>query len=194
MEKEENSWLKFLKQAGMVLGFIAFLFATFIILLNYFEADSEREVQKPTPDTFRIYVSSEGNGKVIRFEDLEAFKKEHPNYSFIVSKADLLNINKMVEEQGRKENPKSIPRITVENEFSDKQIIKISHGGDGIFTFRYEAREKDFKPLTTNIQGPGAVFPPCIITGIVGFVIFYLLRFVLWYQKRKQKKFEEIGE
>ena len=194
MEKVENSWLKFLKQAGMVLGFIAFLILTFILLFNYFEANAEREVQKPTPDFFRVYVSSEGNGKVIRFEDLETFKKEHPNYSFIISKDDLPNVNKAVEDQGRKENPKSIPRITIENEFSDKQIIKISHGGDGIFTFRYEAKEKDFKPLTTNIQGPGAVFMPCFITGFLGFVVFYLLRFVKWYQKRKQKIIEKVGE
>lgn len=194
MKINKKFWLKSLRSVVLVFGFTGFLIATFMFSFDYLAKKSEREVPIPTPDYFRLFVTAEGKFDVIKFGELEGFKIINPNYSLLIPKERLEEINENFHLKALEKKVESVPKIKIESEAEGKQTIKISHGGDGIYDFRYEATEKNFKPLTMNRQGPGFIFEPCFITIIIGFVTFCLLKLALWYLRRKNKKVEEIGE
>lgn len=194
MEKTENGWLKFLKKIGLVLGFTVFLVVTLLLSFKYFEASSEREVPTPPPWFLPVFITLPDKFEIVRLHELEEFKSKNSNYSYLVQTDNLAAINQQLVEEYYKKNPDSVPQIKVEQMSGEKQIVQVHFGGQGLLEHRYEATEKDFKSLTYKFEGAGFVFGPCCVTGLIGFIVYCLLRFVLWYLKRTQKKAEEIGE
>lgn len=186
IKKAENSWIKIFKIVGLVLIFLLFLYATLLLSFKYFEAVSEREVPTPPIPILPVFVTLQDKYSIEQITYLEIVQRENPNYSFLVKTENLDTINReLVEEYGSKN--RDIPQLTVEQNSVDKQIVTVFFSTDGLLEHRYEATEKEIKPLTYKLQGPGFVFGPCAVTAIFGLIVFCLFRFILWYLRKKHK-------
>ena len=174
----------FLCSLLLVFGFIAFLVVTFAISWKYFEKRAEEDVSNTKTEYFPVVVVTPNKSELVFIEELEKYKHSNPNYTFLVADENL--VNQQLEKAQSERRGKGIPRISVKSISEDKQLIEVKIGGDGLFDAKYEAVDKEFKPLTLTISGPGFVFLPCGLTLVFGFAGLYLLRLILWFMKRKQ--------
>ncbi|MEK7722958.1 MAG: hypothetical protein AAB336_01290 [Acidobacteriota bacterium] len=119
-------------------------------------------------------------------EDLEKYKQNNPSFSFLIPNGKVELINAQLIEDQKRRGGKGIPKVVTETIADGKQLIEFEIMGDGFFLSKYEARDKEIKPLMFKLSGVGFVFFPCGITFLVGFVGYFLLRFILWFVKRRQ--------
>lgn len=174
----------FLRSLLLIFGFIAFLVLTFNISWKYFEKRAEEDVSNTKPEYFPVVVVTPNKSELVFVEELEKYKQSNPNYTFLISDENL--VNQQLEKAQSERRGKGTPRISVIPISEGKQLIEVKIGGDGLFDAKYEAADKEFKPLTLTTSGPGFVFLPCGVTFIFGFVGLFLLRLILWFMKRKQ--------
>ncbi len=178
---------KILHSLIWILGFIIFLVLTFVISWKYFEKQAEEEVSDTKPEYFPVVIITPNRSELVFTKDLEKYEKDNPNYSFLIpnGKEDL--INKQLNDDQIRRNGKGTPRISAKTLAEGKQEIEFEIIGDGLFLSRYEANEKEIKPLMFKSSGPMFVIFPCGATFFFGFIGFFLLRFILWFVKRREK-------
>ncbi len=178
---------RILRALGLVLGFTAFLVLTFAISWRYFEKQAEQDFSNTKPEYFPVVVVTPNKSELILTKDLEKYERDNPNYSFLIpnGKEDL--ISEQLNADQIRRNGKGTPRISAKTLAEGKQKIDFEIVGDGLFLSRYEATEKEVKPLIFTSSGPMFVIFPCGATVFFGFIGFFLLRFILWFVKRQQK-------
>lgn len=187
MLKENSKFYNFLHSLLLVIGFTVFIFLTFWLAWKYFEKRAEQDVSLLNPTYFPIVAITSDKSKVIMFDEIESFKKDFPNITFLVpkDKADVIDQQLQIDQKER--GGKGIPRIKATDLGEGKQLIEFEIMGDGFYLSRYEATDKTVKPLTFKISGAGFVFLPCGATFIIGFIGFIFLRITLWLLKKRQK-------
>ncbi len=119
---------------------------------------------------------------MIDFKDLEDYKKEHPNFTFLIPKEKITDYERQINEKLYDEGAK----IDVKQISDTSQIIDIYILRDGFEGSRYIATDKEFTPQMYKLAGPGFVFLPCGTTFLIGFIGLFILRFILWILKKRQ--------
>ena len=188
MVAESSKERKILQSLILVSCFIGFLILTFAISWKYLEKQAEEDVSNTKPEYFPVIVITSDKSELVFTKDLEKYEKDNPNYSFLISEIGMEDlINKRLDDDQIRRHGKGTPRISAKMLAEGKQEIEFEIITDGFLVSRYEATEKEVKPLMFKSSGPGFVFLPCGATFFFGFVGFFLLRFILWFIKRQQK-------
>lgn len=175
---------KLLRSLLLVVGFFAFLITAFILSWNYFESRMQRDASNP--ESFPVVVITPEKSEVVWLDNLEQYKQDNQDYSFLVPEGKKNLINEQLQEDQMRRRGKGSPRIIARNITESKQLIEFEIIGDGLFPSRYEATDKDIKPLTFTLSGPLFVFLPCGTTLVIGFIGFVLLQFTLWFLRGEQ--------
>ena len=177
---------KSLRLLPLVAGFFAFLAIAFIVSWKFFENRMQEDVSNTNPTYFPVIVFTPEKSEAVLLDKLEQYKQNNQNYSFLVpdGKEDL--INKQLREDQMRRHGKGTPRVTAKNIAEGKQLIEFEIVGDGLFLSRYEATDKDIKPLTFTLSGPLFVLLPCGTTLVFGFIGYLLLQFTLWSLRKTQ--------
>ena len=181
MKKEEFTLKNIKRSVLLVGGFTVFLFIVMFCSWKYFEKQTEEEISSPNA-YFLLVVSENNKAKMIDFKDLEDYKKEHPNFTFLISKDKIADYERQINEKLYDEGAK----IDVKQISDNSQIIDIYVLRDGFEGSRYIATDKEFTPQMYKLAGPGFVFLPCGTTFIIGFIGLFILRFILWFIKKRQ--------
>ena len=170
----------------VTVGFIVFLFLIFTASWKYFEKQAERDYSNVEPNEFPVVLMTPGRSQIIILDSLKTYQQKDPVYSFLVPDGKEELINRQLKESQKERGAKGIPEIRVTRLGDGRQQIELEISTDGFFLARYEATDKEVRPLTFKSSGP--LFPifPCGATFFFGFVGFYLLRLVLWLIKRKR--------
>ncbi|HEX8251379.1 MAG TPA: hypothetical protein VF599_24615 [Pyrinomonadaceae bacterium] len=170
----------------LAFSFITFLVLIFAISWRYFETPAERDVSNINAKDFPVVFIAPERSEIIVLNSLETYKRNNPAYSFLmpVGKEEL--INQQLEKSQREKGAKGKPQIRAKTISEGKQLIELEILGDGFFLSRYEATDKEVKPLALKMSGAGFVFLPCAATFFFGFTGFFLLRLILWFIRRKQ--------
>ena len=169
-----------------VLGFIAFLALTFSVSWKYFEKRAEEDVSNTTPESFPVVVVTQNKSELVFINKLEKYKQENPNYTFLISNEDL--VNRQLQDDQKRRGGRGTPKITVKPISEGRQLIEFEIVGDKVLNVKYEAADKDFKPLAWTVIGPLFSVLVCGAALLCGFVGFGLLNLVLgWLRKRKNR-------
>jgi hypothetical protein len=186
MSKNFSNSKKFLRKLILAFGFIAFLILVFTISWKYFERKVESDISNVKVTEFPVVVIAPEKSEIILLDSLETYKRNNPTYSFLVPSGKEELINQQLEKSQRERGAKGKPQVRAKPVSEGKQSIELEIFGDGFFLARYEATEREVKPLTLKMSGAGFVFLPCASTFFFGFIGFFLLRLILWFIKRKQ--------
>ena len=170
----------------LVSSFIGFLVLTFVISWEYFEKQAEEDVSNIKSDYFPVVVITPNKSELVLTKNLEKYKKDNPNFSFLIpsGKEDL--INEQLNDGQIRRHGKGTSQISAKTIAEGKQLVEFEIIGDGLFLSRYEATDKDVKPLMFKLSGPMFAMLPCGATIFFGFIGLFLLRFILWFVKRKR--------
>lgn len=188
MIEKDSKIRKFLGSLFLVIGFTGFIFLTFWLSWTYFEKRTEEDVSSQNPEYFPIVAIQPEKVEVIKLPEFEEYKKNNPNVSFLIPLGKESQVNQQLQQWATKRGAKNSREIRVIQNFEGKQIIEYEAFGDGFYLSRYEAKDKTVKPLVFKIAGPGFVFFPCGTTFLIGLMGFFILRAVLWFLKKQQKK------
>ena len=168
----------------LIVGFIAFLILIFTVSWKYFEKQAEEDVSNTKPEYFPVVVVTPKKSELVFVTELEEYKKNNPNYTFLISDEKLVNQQLEIAQKDRR--GKGTPQISVKPINKDKQLIEVRIGGDGLFTAKYEATDKEFKPLTLTVSGPLFGLLPCGTTIFFGFIGFIILNLILRLLRKRQ--------
>lgn len=179
---------KFLRSLIWFSGSTAFLIIIFAASWKYFEKQAEENVLNTEPEYFPVVVITPDKSELVFAKDLDKYEKENPNYSFLIpnGKEDL--INKQLNDDQIRRHGKGTTRISAKTVAEGKQEVEFEIIGDGLFLSRYEATDKEMKPLMFKSSGPMFVMFPCGATFFFGFIGFLLLRCIIWFIKGRQKR------
>lgn len=186
MNQAGSKYKKFLRSLILTVGFVGFLVLIFTLSWKYFENRAERDVSNEQATEFPVVFMTPGKSRIVLLSSLKDYEKNDPVYSFSVPDGKEESINRQLEESQRERRAKGRPVVRVTPLGGGRQLIELEILSDGFFTARYEATDKEVRPLTFKSAGVGFVFLPCGATFFFGFIGFYLLRLTLWLIKRKQ--------
>jgi len=168
----------------LVLGFIAFLTVTFLFSWKYFVKRAEEDVSNTKPEYFPVVVVTPNKSELVFVEELKKYKQSVSTYTFLASDENL--VNQQLKKAQSERRGKGIPQISVKSISEGKQLIEVKIGGDGLFNAKYEATDREFKPLTLTTSGPLFVLLPCASTVFFGFVGFGILNLILWWLNKRE--------
>jgi hypothetical protein len=181
MKKEELTIKNIIRSVLLVGGFTIFLFIVMVGSWKYFEKQTEEQISTPNA-YFLLVVSENDKAKMIDFKDLEDYKKEHPNFTFLIPNEKIADFERQINEKLYDEGAE----IDVKQISETSQILDIYVLRDGFEGSRYIATDKEFTPQMYKLASPGFVFLPCGTTFFIGFVGFFTLRFILWILKKRK--------
>jgi hypothetical protein len=189
LEYKDPEILNYRKRTLLLsVGFVVFLVVTFIVSWKYYEKRFETDVSDSRPNDFPVVINTPGRSELILLGDLEKYKERKTEYSFLVSDEKAELINKQLEADRVLRGGKGIPTITAKPLEAGKQLIEVEINGDGLWDSRYEATDKDVRPISLTVSGPGFPFFPCAATAGFGMVGFILLQGILWLSRRMRIK------
>ena len=97
-------------------------------------------------------------------------------------KVELINARLRADQVER--GGKGIPSISATNISEGTQLIDVEISRDGLWESRYEATDKDVRPLSCTLAGPMFIFLPCGSTVVIGSLGFAVLQLLLWWTRR----------
>ena len=169
-------------------GFVIFLVVTFILSWKYYEKRMERDVSGERPDDFPVVINTPGKSELIYLADFEKDKRGGIEYSFLVPDENAELIDEQLKADQVRRRGKGIPKITATTLTPGRQLVEVEISTDGLWDFKYEATDKEVRPHSFTVAGPGFVFLPCTATVGFGIIGFILLQGVLWVSRKSRIK------
>jgi hypothetical protein len=97
----------------------------------------------------RVVVVDSDDIDEVFIENLDKYKDEHPNYSFLIPKEREEYFRNKINEKVNTRNRESSTQLRVEQIGENKQLIEYEMDGDKrSYLTKYEATEKEIVPLT----------------------------------------------
>ena len=165
-------------------GSILFLIITFVASVKFLEKRLEDDVSKSDVKEFPVVVITHDSAKVTLIDTSERSKDKDQNFSFLIPVGQEDKVNQWLRLSQQNRGAKGLPEVRVKQISEGRQEIELEIYSDGFFVSRYEAEDKQIRPLMLKITGPGWVFYPCSATLLIGGVSFGILQFGLWLSRR----------
>jgi hypothetical protein len=143
----------------LLLLFLLIAAVTFLLMWRVADRRSIREVAKPTPDWLPLLVFTPGQVDIIWYDQLDDFKREHPDYSFLVPRGQEDSMNEKLLASYRRKVPTAdaFPKFEVEELAPGRQSLELGLYGDGETVVWYEVTDKEISPKYYKMYGP--LFP-----------------------------------
>jgi hypothetical protein len=127
----------------------------------------------------RVVVIDSDDIDEVMLEKLDEYKKEHPNYSFLIPKEREEYFRNKINEKVNKNNWESTTRLRVEHITENKQLIEYEMDGDRrSYLTKYEATDKDIIPLSFALFDMGFGCELLIIGIVSGFLCCSVFKFI----------------
>jgi len=163
----------------VVLVFIILFCAGFIgtskLTIFYLERINMYSVKNNTDPYFWMMVFTENKVTTIHFSELEEFKKENPNYSFLVPKGKESYYNDLLPSEYKKPSF----NFEVEQLSEEKQLIKLNTAGSlSVGTNTYVAIDKEIFPKTYSGFNFIDTFLLFVVSSVGGAIICFIFFFI----------------
>jgi len=178
------------------LGIIVAIFfsCAFFQLALMFRADKlERREVTTISDNFPIVVVTGDKAQIVYGEELEKFKQEHSEFSFLVPAEKYELFREQIKSKTRaRQNPDSEiweANFTMETIASDRQkfVVFATWDDDRQNTGEYEATDKELFPKYHKVYfGPGKVFVTFPIALLLTAGLWSVLGTAIWFWRRRR--------